>query len=148
MSLRALAWVICIVYLVGVRVGAKGDGGMRAKTVAHADGSYTEVITDEEEMISRVTTFDATGKVLGKMLNRLGSNFEPLKSYTYDPAGKPLYWTELKHDSKGRVREAIEYTPRNQFIRRMVFSYDTAGKLANVRTFDSKGHEIVVPKKH
>ena len=147
MSLRAFAWAIFLVYVAGVRVGAQGDRGMRAKTVAHADGSYTEIVTDEKEMVSRVTTYDSTGKVLGKMLNRLGSNLEPLKSYTYDPEGKPLYWTKLKHDSKGRVSEAIEYTPRNRLIRRMAFSYDSLGKLTGVRTFDSEGHEIVAPKK-
>ncbi len=147
MSLRAFAWAIILVSLVGVRSVAKGDAAIRAKTVAHADGSYTEIVTDENEMVSRVTNYDAGGKVIGKMLNRLGSNLEPLKSYTYDPAGKPLFWAELKRDANGRVSESIEYTPKNRLIRRVVYSYDTFGKVIDVKSFDSEGREIVALKK-
>ncbi len=147
MSLRAFAWVIFFPSLLGVSDGAKGEGTIRAKTVAHADGSYTEIITDEKEMVSRVTNYDAAGKVIGKMLNRLGSNLEPLKSYVYDSEGRPLYWAKLKRDSNGRVSESTEYTPQNKMIRRVVYRYDTIGKLMGVKTFDSEGREIVAPKK-
>lgn len=147
MSGQTFAWVIFLVSLLGVRVGAQGDGAIRAKTVAHADGSYTEIVTNENEMVSRVTNYDAAGKVRGKILNRLGSNLEPLKSYIYDSKGSPLYWCELKRDSNGRVSESIEYTPQNKLIRRVVYSYNSFGKLVGVKTFDSKGREIVAPQK-
>ena len=128
-------------------MNAEEGAPIRAKTIAHADGSYTEIVTDANEMVSRATTYNAAGKVLGKVLHRLDSNLEPLTSYTYDPAGKPLYWTELKRDLDGRVSEAVDYTPRNEMLRRIVYTYDKFGKLTAVKAFDAQGREIVPRKK-
>jgi hypothetical protein len=146
MYFRAFSWVILITAIAGFRAAGEEGVAIRAKTVAHADGTYTEIVTDPEEMVSRATTYNAAGKVMGKVLSRLNDDWEPLKTYTYDAAGKPLYWTELKRDLNGRVSEAIDYTPQNKLIRRVAYSYDTSGKLTAVKTFDSEGREIVARK--
>jgi hypothetical protein len=145
---RAFAWILLVTAVAVLRAVGEEGVAIRAKTVAHADGSYTEIVTDQAEMVSRATTYNAAGKIMGKVLNRLNDNFEPLTSYNYDTAGKPLYWAEWKRDLNGRVIQVIEYTPQNKLIRRVAYSYDSFGKLTGVKAFDSEGREIVARQKH
>jgi antitoxin component YwqK of YwqJK toxin-antitoxin module len=131
--------------LLGVAEHSMGQGesaAIRAKTTVHGDGTRTETITNVDEKTMRATTYDASGKVLLKVLNRLNDDLEPVQAFYYDPTGKPLYRSVYKRDFNGRVTEVTDFSTTGKTLRRLVYSYDSVGKVMGIKAYDGNGNEI------
>jgi hypothetical protein len=147
MKRRFLAFSVAILGMVLGATAQEDDTAIRAKTTVHGDGTRTEMITNPVDKTMRATTYDAADKVIGKVLNRLNDDLEPIEAFAYDPNGKPLYRTEFKRDFNGRVTEMIDYTTENKLIRRLVYSYDSVGKVTGIKAYDANGREIPSQKR-
>lgn len=129
-----------LVGLLGLVLAAANSlGAISAKTVMHEDGSSTQTVTNPEAGTSQSIQKDASGNVLQRVLYRLDATGQPDAGIVYDPKGRILYKMKLKRDAQNRVIEQTDFSAKDVFVRRMVFTYDNLDRLAKVETYDEAG---------
>ena len=131
---------IVLPFFLGVSLClAQQSGTTRAKTVMHEDGSRTETVTNAEARTCEATERDASGNIRQRTLYQLDADGQPEAGIVYDGKGTILYKMKIKKDAQNRVTEQTDYTAKDAFVRRLVFSYDSLNRLVKIDSYDQSG---------
>lgn len=112
---------------------ASGQAAIRAATIMHKDGTYTETVVNMDTRIETNKTFDAGKRLMNQVVYRLDDQGQHVSAFVYNQAGKLTGKVLYKRNSANVVTEQIDYTANNQMIRRIFFKYDTQGHVIGTR---------------
>lgn len=116
------------------------DDTIRVTTTLRADGSRVDKKVDPAAREVTETVYDTKDQVTQTLKYKINDNGDATEGVAYDASGKPLMKVSYKRDGNNRVTEQLESTPEDKLIRRMVYHYDTLGKLSGVDTYDAEGN--------
>jgi hypothetical protein len=138
---------ILLTLLITLTVGSTfaqdgGGGGIKSTTTLHPDGTRTELQKDLGELTGEEKTFDAGNQLLHRVTYKLDANGDILSGTAFNAKGTPLYTFEYKRDGMGRISEELDYTPAGQLTRRLVYHYNSAGKVSGIDGFDAQGNPL------
>jgi hypothetical protein len=109
-----------------------------ARVVRNADGTRLSTKVDPYNQMVEEVMFDARGGVVWKLVRELDEALQPLKATKYDGQNRVL----SKHRYlcvKGRVEEEEVLDPREALVGRLVFYYDSKGRMSRIEQFDAAG---------
>ncbi len=109
-----------------------------ARVVRNNDGTRLSTKVDPYNQVVEEVLSDAKGAVIWKLVRELDEALQPLKATKYDGQNRVL----SKHRYlcvKGRVEEEEVLDPREALVGRLVFYYDSKGRMSRIEQFDSAG---------
>jgi hypothetical protein len=144
---RFRIFVLLVAYLCRPAIAQDATDAVRVKTILHQDGTRTVSRTDPSTGEAEETTYDGAGKTLRRIVFRLNAEGKPENGTVYDRNGKPVLVISRRFDIEGRVSEQTESAPTGAVKRRLVFAYDSQGRIVRVDTYDADGNLIEPEKK-
>lgn len=115
---------------------------IKATTTMHADGSRTEDTINPYERVHTAVTYNAGDKVTRRVVYALDENNLATSATVSDGSGTVIYKAEYKRNFQNLVSEERNFTASGDFIRRLVYSYDTSGQMTRIDTYDIQGQLI------
>lgn len=115
---------------------------IRATTTMHGDGSRTENTVNPYERTQTSVTYNAGNKVTQRAVYALGEGNLPVTGAISDGKGKVLLKAEYTRNFQGLVSEERNFTATGEFLRRIVYSYDTNGHMTRIDTYDIQGRLV------
>jgi hypothetical protein len=109
-----------------------------ARVVRNADGTRLSTKVDPYNQVVEEVFFDAKGGVVWKLVRELDEALQPLKATKYDGSNRVL----SRHRYlcvKGRVEEEEVLDPKEALVGRLVFYYDSKGRMSRIEQFDASG---------
>lgn len=128
--------------LILLAPAAFAQQAIRATTTMHGDGTRTEETINPYDKTQTAVTLNAGDKVLQRVVYQLDENNLATTAIIYDGKGIPLYKAEYKRNMQGLVSEERNFTPKDDFIRRMVYTYDVSGNMTRIDSYDVQGRLI------
>jgi len=98
-----------------------------ARTVYHADGTYTESVQDTIIREQNEVTYSAQKVVIAKKKYALNDKGQPLHGNIYDGRGELKARAQFLYDSFDRLTEQRMMNLRGEVFQRIVFGYDMKG---------------------
>lgn len=132
-----LATVVSCVMCAGASAQVAYDKPL-ARVVRNADGTRLSTKVDPYNQVVEEVFFDAKGVVVWKLVRELDDALQPLKATKYDGNNRVL----SKHRYlciKGRVEEEEVLDPKEALVGRLVFYYDSKGRMSKIEQFDAAG---------
>jgi hypothetical protein len=132
-----LALLSCSVFCVGTSAQVSYDKPL-ARVVRNADGTRLSTKVDPYNQMVEEVMFDAKGGVVWKLVRELDEALQPLKATKYDGQNRVI----SKHRYlcvKGRVEEEEVLDPKEALVGRLVFYYDSKGRMSKIEQFNAAG---------
>jgi hypothetical protein len=100
--------------------------GQSARTVIHADDSYTESVQDITAREQREVTYSPKPQsvVIAKKVYLLDDKGQPLQGNVYDGKGQLKARVQFLYDDFGRMSEERMYNLQGQVFQTITFGYD------------------------
>ena len=99
-----------------------------ARTVYHADESYTESVQDVTVREQREVTYSPQKVVIAKKVYLLDDKGQPLQGNVYDGKGVLKARVQFNYDDFGRLSDERMYNLQGQVFQAITFSYDNNNK--------------------
>lgn len=101
-----------------------------ARTVIHADDTYTESVQDLTAREQREVTYSPKPQsvVIAKKIYLLDDKGQPLQGNIYDGKGQLKARAQFLYDDFGRLSEQRMYNLQGQVFQSITFGYDRNGK--------------------
>jgi hypothetical protein len=109
-----------------------------ARVVRNEDGTRLSTKVDPYNQTVEEVLTDARGGVLWKLVRELDEALQPLKATKYDGQNRIL----SRHRYlcvKGRVEEEEVLDAKETLVGRLVFYYDTKGRMSRIEQFSAAG---------
>lgn len=109
-----------------------------ARVVRNEDGTRLSTKVDPYNQVVEEVLCDSKGAVLWKLVRELDEALQPMKATKYDGQNRIL----SKHRYlcvKGRVEEEEVLDPNEALVGRLVFYYDTKGRMSRIEQFNAAG---------
>jgi hypothetical protein len=109
-----------------------------ARVVRNDDGTRLSTKVDPYNQLVEEVLSDSKGAVIWRLVRELDDALQPLKATKYDGQNRVL----SKHRYlcvKGRVEEEEVLDPRDALVGRLVFYYDTKGRMSRIEQFNAAG---------
>ena len=134
---------VLLVLLASCAVGAEGVAQVSytkplARVVRNEDGTRLSTKVDPHNQIVEEILSDSKGGVLWKLVRELDEAFQPLKATKYDGQNRVL----SRHRYlciRGRVEEEEVLDAKEALVGRLVFYYDTKGRMSRIEQFNAAG---------
>ena len=109
-----------------------------ARVVRNEDGTRLSTKVDPHNQLVEEILSDSKGAVLWKLVRELDEALQPMKATKYDGQNRIL----SRHRYlcvKGRVEEEEVLDAREALVGRLVFYYDTKGRMSRIEQFNAAG---------
>jgi hypothetical protein len=109
-----------------------------ARVVRNEDGTRLSTKVDPHNQTVEEVLSDSKGGVLWRLVRELDAALQPLKATKYDGQNRIL----SKHRYlciKGRVEEEDVLDAKEALVGRLVFYYDTKGRMSRIEQFNAAG---------
>jgi hypothetical protein len=109
-----------------------------ARVVRNEDGTRLSTKVDPHNQTVEEILSDSKGGVLWKLVRELDEAFQPLKATKYDGQNRIL----SRHRYlciRGRVEEEEVLDAKEALVGRLVFYYDTKGRMSRIEQFNAAG---------
>lgn len=109
-----------------------------ARVVRNEDGTRLSTKVDPYNQMVEEVLFDARGGVIWKLVRELDDALQPLKAIKYNGENRIL----SKHRYlcvKGRVEEEEVLDANDVLVGRLVFYYDSKGRMSRIEQFNAAG---------
>jgi hypothetical protein len=124
-------------------LGSEGAGQVSyakplARVVRNEDGTRLSTKVDPHNQTVEEVLSDSKGGVLWRLVRELDEALQPLKATKYDGQNRIL----SKHRYlciKGRVEEEDVLDAKEALVGRLVFHYDTKGRMSRIEQFNAAG---------
>lgn len=101
---------------------------IKARTVYHTDGTYTESVQDPFTREQRETTFNSQKVKIAERIYLLNERGVPVQGNVYDGRGQLKARVQILFDSFGRTSEQRMTNLQGEVYQRILFEYDAKGK--------------------
>ena len=109
-----------------------------ARVVRNNDGTRLSTKVDPYNQVVEEVLSDSKDAVIWKLVRELDEALQPLRATKYDGQNRIL----SKHRYlciKGRVEEEEVLDPRDALVGRLVFYYDSKGRMSRIEQFNAAG---------
>jgi hypothetical protein len=122
-------------------IGAAQEKAIKVTTTLHDDGTRTDMKVDPASQTAEATTY-AGEKILRRVAYKLDASGQMQEGDVFGPDGKMLFHAVFRRDALNRVVEEFNYAADGRLIRRLVYEYNTSGKIAKIDAFDAAGNPL------
>ena len=139
---------IALIVLSIVSAMAKDNKGFsqNARTVIHADDTYTESVQDISAREQREVTYSPKPQsvVIAKKVYLLDEKGQPLQGNIYDGRDQLKARAQFLYDAFGRLSEQRMFNLQGEVFQSITFGYDTNGKALppKSQTFNVKAPDM------
>jgi len=115
-----------------------------ARTVYHADGTYTESVQDVTVREQREVTYSTQKVVIAKKVYLLDPKGQPLQGNIYDGKDQLKARVQFLYDEFGRMSEERMFNLQGEVFQSITFAYDNNGKALppKSRTFNVRAPDM------
>jgi hypothetical protein len=132
-----VAWLVCGMWVAGVEAQVSYTKPL-ARVVRNDDGTRLSTKVDPYNQMVEEVLFDARGGVIWKLVRELDEALQPWKATKYNGENRIL----SKHRYlcvKGRVEEEEVLDANETLVGRLVFYYDSKGRMSRIEQFNAAG---------
>lgn len=120
--------LIAVLFSAATLIHAQGSAPqIKARTVYHTDGTYTESVQDPFTREQRETTFNAQKVKIAERVYLLNERGVPVQGNVYDGRGQLKARVQILFDSFGRTSEQRMTNLQGEVYQRIMFEYDAKG---------------------
>jgi len=116
------------------------EGGIKATTTLHPDGTRTDLIKDFATATAESKTFDAAGKVIQSMTFKINEKGDFLEGTAFNSKGVAVFKYTYVRDDSGLLTEERNMDAKGNLLRRLVYHYNTTGAISGIDTYDAQGN--------